>query len=196
MLSKQALRDKLLSQRQSLSAGEIDLRSNKIYKNFLENHQTLLPQDYATAALYFPIRGEVDTRLFFQFFKARQKICLLPKVESSELAFYPVRDWSELQLGKFGIGEPKPRTEEVSSVPDVVLVPGVAFSLSGHRLGYGAGFYDRAIKKWGLQAPQRTMRFLGLAYEMQIVQELPFEEHDRQVDCVITEDRIFTGRRL
>ncbi len=126
-------------------------------------------------ATYWPIKGEVDLRGLEGLLDAT--FCL-PKVVGSSLGFgRPER----LVEGAFGILEP-----EVADVPlceiDVFLVPGVAYDLEGFRLGYGGGYYDRLIAG---KLPHQL--FVGVAFEFQLVEELPRDGWDVPVDVVLTD---------
>jgi 5-formyltetrahydrofolate cyclo-ligase len=119
------------------------------------------------------------------------------------LAFYPVpADPSQLRPGPFRI--PEPPKEGVPPVPleaiDVLLLPGVAFDPAGHRLGYGAGYYDRYLAPLKTEeagdalrlpaSPETTKRrplLVGLAFSVQVLPALPAEPHDVRVDVLATE---------
>ena len=86
-----------------------------------------------------------------------------------------------MRKGKFGILEP---TSKVSLVdPDLVVVPGLAFDLHLHRLGYGKGYYDRFLKS-------TSSYKIGICFDFQIVEKIPNESHDQKMDEVISEKRI------
>ena len=92
----------------------------------------------------------------------------------------PERD---LQAGHFGIREPKPDCARLpSNRLDLILVPGVAFNLQGRRLGRGKGYYDQLLK---------VLRgtTCGVAFDQQVVAEIPVESHDVRLDCVLTPTR-------
>lgn len=112
-----------------------------------------------------------------------------PQPEESELQISEVNSLDELREGSFRVPEPrKPDFENHLSskvTPDLLVVPGVAFSENKNRLGYGAGYFDQYLS----QIPAESV-IVGLAYERQIVENLPVEEHDVPVDLVVTEDRI------
>ena len=102
------------------------------------------------------------------------------------LEFHRVPDGEVLAPGTFGIHEPMdiwPR-----AVPQLLLVPLLAFDAQGHRLGYGGGFYDRTIAL--LKVPA-----IGIAYAGQEVPALPADDHDVTLDAVLTENRLtrFSG---
>lgn len=109
-----------------------------------------------------------------------------PKVEGDDLTFWQTHEGSQFTAGSFGVSEPVPETCEQVKLENcnVVLVPGLAFDREGHRLGYGRGFYDRALKG-------QSARKIGLAFKFQIEQDaLPHDSHDMQMDMVVSEDFI------
>src|ERR1035437_4606311 len=89
----------------------------------------------------------------------------------------------DLQVGHFGVREPHSRCAPLPSIRlDLILVPGVAFDLHGHRLGRGKGYYDQLLK--GLSGTT-----CGVAFDQQIVGEIPIEPHDVRLDCILTPTR-------
>jgi 5-formyltetrahydrofolate cyclo-ligase len=89
----------------------------------------------------------------------------------------------DLQVGHFGIREPHSRCAPLASTRlDLILVPGVAFDLQGRRLGHGKGYYDHLLK--GLSGTT-----CGVAFDQQIVDEVPVEPHDVRLNCVLTATR-------
>jgi len=92
----------------------------------------------------------------------------------------------DLEVSRFGFKEPRKRllTIEPEEI-DLVVVPGRAFDRHGTRLGRGAGYYDRFIAKHKLRAVT-----IGLAYDLQIVDEVPRQPHDRKIDLIVTESRV------
>ena len=119
----------------------------------------------------------------------RGKMVLVPLVRRDERRLVPsiLTDYDrQLTEGSFGILEPK--KEDVHPFPpseiELVIVPGVAFDKKGGRIGFGGGFYDNFLS--GLPAYR-----IGLAYEMQIVEELSLDEWDEPLDMIITEERVY-----
>jgi 5-formyltetrahydrofolate cyclo-ligase len=106
-----------------------------------------------------------------------------PRVAGKDqpLEFHHVPDGEVLSPGSFGI--PEPLALWPRAVPDVLLVPLLAFDASGHRLGYGGGFYDRTLAA----IPARA---IGIAYAGQQSASIPHEPHDRTLDMVLTEQGI------
>jgi 5-formyltetrahydrofolate cyclo-ligase len=92
--------------------------------------------------------------------------------------------WNEpLAAGQWGIREPKPDAMEVE--PDILLVPLLAFDRSGHRIGYGAGYYDLTIARLRARKPVTA---IGLAFAAQEVSAVPTTPHDERLDLVLTEN--------
>lgn len=143
-------------------------------------------------ALYAPLGTEVDALEIARRALARGASVVFPRAVAGErrLAFARCAP-EELVRGPFGAAEPPAGAPEVplDEVPCVV-VPGLAFSLGGLRLGRGGGHYDTT-----LAAMPRAVR-VGVGYEVQVVPDLPREPHDASLDAIVTESRtlIFPGR--
>ena len=147
---------------------------------------SLMPEPGQVASAYWPYRTEIDSRpLMARLAAAGVRIALPvtpPKGSGEALSF---RIWSEgdrLAPGHFPVHEPHPDAETVE--PDLVLVPLLAFDPSGHRLGYGAGHYDRTLAR--LRALKRVTA-VGLAFADQAVERLPAGPHDQRLDGILTE---------
>jgi 5-formyltetrahydrofolate cyclo-ligase len=184
-LDKSSIRSTLLQRRDLLSRAEIEVKSAAAQAHLLG-----LPafQRAQTLALYSPIRNEVATDgLLTVALAAGRQVCY-PCVCGDELRFFQVRSLDDLQLGSFGIGEPDRQLPEVDpALIELLLVPGVAFDRYGHRLGYGRGYFDRL-----LTAGSFAGLSIGLAYEFQIQDRLPAEEHDRKLGLLVTDREIFS----
>lgn len=138
----------------------------------------------AVVAGYVPVRGEIDPFPLMETFLLEQAQLALPVVEGTGLPL-TFRAWApgdDLEAGAFGIGVPGPR--KPSLLPSLVLVPLVAFDARCHRIGYGAGFYDRTLTALRASGPVLTV---GLAYEGQRVGRVPMDRHDVALDYVVTE---------
>ena len=103
-----------------------------------------------------------------------------PRVTGKDqpLQFHRVPDGEVLEPGSFGI--PEPLESWPRAVPDILLVPLLAFDAKGHRLGYGGGYYDRTLAALAVPA-------IGIAYAGQEVASLPQGPHDRTLDGIVTE---------
>src|SRR3954468_23174072 len=137
-------------------------------------------------AAYASFGSEFDTSEFLAATLAARKQLVLPRINRSlrVLELRHVNDLNgDLVAGVWGIPEPAPRCTILDPAKvDFMLVPGVAFSPTGARLGYGAGFYDRLLAS----LDSRTVR-MAAAFQLQIVEQLPEAPHDQRLNAVITE---------
>jgi 5-formyltetrahydrofolate cyclo-ligase len=137
--------------------------------------------------LYASFRSEVDTAEIIEVALDRGKKVLLPKVdrENGTLSKHVINGMDDVSPGFAGI--PEPTTEERLRVEDIdlIVVPGVAFDTGGCRVGYGGGYYDRLLARVKGMRP-----IVALAYEEQLVDALPREEHDVNVDMIVTDRRV------
>jgi len=133
---------------------------------------------------YLSTAREVDTHSLIDGLVAAGITVLVPRLMDRTIMIataFP--GWSGLVPGALGILSPSSTTAFHSSI-DAVLVPGLAFSTRGARLGYGAGYYDR----W-LAGHSETAR-IGLCFEFQIVRDLPVASHDEPLDYLVTDQRL------
>lgn len=135
----------------------------------------------AVVSFYWPMGDEADPRALAAALAARGHALALPVVAGrrSPLHFRAWRDGDGLVVHRFGMHEPVPSAPRV--VPDMLLVPLLAFDARGHRLGYGGGFYDCT-----LAALARKLA-VGIAFAGQEVERLPDAPHDHPLDMVVTE---------
>jgi 5-formyltetrahydrofolate cyclo-ligase len=131
--------------------------------------------------LYWSMADEVQTHDFVNRWY-KDKVLLLPCVDGDDLVLRQYTGPECLVAGEqFGIGEPTgPIWTDLDAI-QIIIVPGVAFDRSGNRMGRGRGFYDRMLKS--------TMGALkiGIAYDFQMLDEIPVEPHDVKMDRIITE---------
>jgi 5-formyltetrahydrofolate cyclo-ligase len=153
-----------------------------------------LPLEIAPGAViagYSPIRSEIDPAPLMRELAAKGAALALPAITArgQSLTFRVWHPNDRLLPGPLGILEPSPAAAEVT--PDIVLVPLAAFDRLGHRIGYGAGHYDRTLvhlhKSKGFAA-------IGLAFAAQQVKAVPALAHDVALDYVLTETKIFDFR--
>lgn len=132
---------------------------------------------------YMPIRTEIDPLPAMTALAARNRICV-PVVQGNgqPLRFFEWTPGCALETGAFGAAIPVGAQE---LVPDLLIVPLLAFTVSGFRLGYGGGFYDRTLA--GLRAGGGSVRAIGFAYAAQQVDALPLEDTDLALDAIVTE---------
>ena len=139
-------------------------------------------------ALYAALAYELPTRPLFDAVVERIGAALLPRtVDPPGLAFFAVERWEDLRPGAFGVLEPQNEAGAVRLMPgDLVVVPGVAFDAEGYRLGHGKGYYDRAFAAELGDAPT----LVGFGYEFQIVDAVPHDHRDRQMDAIVTDRKV------
>jgi 5-formyltetrahydrofolate cyclo-ligase len=120
--------------------------------------------------------GEPDTDPLFARLSVEGKRLLLPRVEASGIV--AVEGDAPRVNSKFGVSEPIGPPVELSEI-DFVIVPGLAFTVAGDRLGYGQGYYDRFL-------PTVSAPSVGVCFTEQLVDEMPLTEHDVQVGTVVS----------
>lgn len=138
---------------------------------------------------YAPTPDEVDVRPVLEARLRGGARLLLPRVRGSELEVVEVTSLQGLVAGYRGTLEPVGAAAPEALAPDVVLVPGLAFDLSGGRLGQGGGHYDRLLARLGTG---RVVR-IGVAFTCQLVEAVPRAPHDQDVELVVTEDGVVGG---
>lgn len=133
---------------------------------------------------FWPMRSEVDVRpLMFSFMERGARLCLPAILDKSTIVFRElVRGAPMIDMG-FGTLGPGEEAEVLE--PSVMLIPLAAFDRRGHRIGYGAGYYDRAIAH--LHGMARTPRLIGIAFDCQEVPLVPDEWHDVIIPEILTE---------
>ncbi|GAA4251834.1 5-formyltetrahydrofolate cyclo-ligase [Azospirillum formosense] len=133
---------------------------------------------------YWPLGSELDVRPLLLHLRTGGRSIALP-VSGPRGQALTFRDWDPvlpLAAGRYGIQEPGADRPEV--VPAVLLVPMLAFDRSGHRLGYGAGYYDRTLD--ALRAI-RPVLAVGMAFAVQEMDAVPHGAHDERLDWILTE---------
>ena len=133
---------------------------------------------------FWPMRSEVDVRpLMFALREYGARLCLPAILDKTTIVFRElVRGAALIDMG-FGTTGPGEEAETLD--PDIMLVPLAAFDPRGHRIGYGAGYYDRAIAR--LTDAGRAPRLVGIAFDCQEVSEVPDEPHDVIIPEILTE---------
>ncbi len=181
-MPKNALREELLARRAALSRDEW-LQASCAAQQRLLGMQLFSEAD--CIALYAPIRQELDTTLLFHAARVQGKRLLYPQVSGDLLVFRQVEREADLVAGSFGVLEPG---SALPAVPvesaQLIVVPGVAFDSRGGRIGFGKGFYDRALDGC---APQIDL--VGFCHDFQVVASIPAEPHDVRMKYVVTDAR-------
>lgn len=141
---------------------------------------------------FWPMRSEVDVRpLMARLAERGARLCLPAILDKTTIVFRElVRGAPLIDMG-FGTSGPGPEAEVLE--PSLMLVPLAAFDRRGHRIGYGAGYYDRAIAR--LNEAGRAPRLIGIAFDCQEVERVPDQPHDIALPEMLTESglRRFAG---
>lgn len=189
---KAALRRLLLRRRDSISHEMAQLAGRRISGRVCASPEFAAA---STVACYYPTGSEVPTQDVMQEAASRGKRVALPRVAGGAIEFRLVDDLRRLERGgwggsdgMFGIMEPRASCPECPS-PDLVIVPAVGVTLSGDRLGYGGGYYDRFLAAGG--GGNGRAATMALAFHKQVVGSMPSEDGDVPVGCVVTERGAF-----
>lgn len=133
---------------------------------------------------FWPMRSEVDVRpLMFALREKGARLCLPAILDKETIVFRELVRGAPLV--DMGYGTHGPGEDALVLDPAVMLVPLAAFDGRGHRIGYGAGYYDRAIAR--LQDTGRPPRLIGIAFDCQQVERVPDEPHDVVIPQILTE---------
>ncbi len=184
---KKELRRKIQELRDSLSVEKRDALSSRIGDNLWSEPEFASAR---TVLFFISFRSEVNTVPMIERSIADGKITCLPStdMDSRGMIASQILDMrQDLVLGNYDILEPRP--ECVRPIPsgeiDLILMPGVAFDESGGRLGYGGGYYDRFLERC-----RPDCRLVALAFELQLVEQVPRAGHDAPIHKIVTEKRI------
>ena len=182
MLSKEKLRKKYINNRKK----QYFKTKENCFKpliNFITRKQI------KKISLYYPSNYEFDTLKLFQILKKRDSIkTLLPIIlNNNSMKFVNWKFSDPLLVNKFGFLEPA--TNEKRIIPDLILVPIVAFDKFKNRLGYGKGYYDRILRKYLLKNPKIIT--IGLAFSFQKYKKIPISKFDVKLNYIFTEKGLY-----
>ena len=184
---KTDLRARIKRQRRSLAPNEVAERSGRV-ATALEEWPFY--EEACTILFYASFQNEVDTFCLMSRALEAGKRVVLPRVQvvGKRLHLHRVKSLeNNLESGPYGIKSPASGCPKVApSDLDLMVLPGLAFDRQGFRLGFGGGYYDRL-----LESLNPEIITVGLAYEFQVVDEVPHEDHDQPVQYVATEGEVF-----
>lgn len=133
---------------------------------------------------FFPIRSEIDIRPLMDAIRVKgARLCVPAVLDRQTIEFRELVRGAGLIDTGFGTSGPGPEAEVL--IPQLLLMPLAAFDHRGHRIGYGAGHYDRAIDR--IRAAGIEPRLMGIAFSMQEVPHVPEGPHDRRMNAIVTE---------
>jgi len=194
MATQKELRQRVLAERDRLTASEIAAKSAAIIERLFLVEPFVRSR---TVMFYAGFRSEIRTEAaLVRCLECGVRLALPLSLPASRgLQPRLVKDLAhDLRPGYCGIAEPDPERTELLAPGQIetVIVPGSVFDLRGGRLGYGGGFYDRFL---AVEAPQALR--IGLAFALQVVSdELPLAEHDQRLDYLVTEQESFQFSRV
>jgi 5-formyltetrahydrofolate cyclo-ligase len=186
-MPKKSLRKLMLDRRRALSAADRRRNSRLIQEKLISRAEYA---DAHVVALYSPIHNEVEMEGVVDHALSSGKTVLLPAVSrTGGLLFRELTQTSCMHEGKYGILEPcvSNRVYDPAEA-DIIVVPGIAFDMKGHRIGYGKGYYDKTLHHLEGQG-----RIIAVCYDFQLVDVIAGEPHDVKIDLVITEKRIVSA---
>jgi len=170
------------SRRNSIPTKDRQWAAKKAAKSFLQN---ITLQKHFVISAYWPLPSELDCRpLIHALFNGGYRIAL-PAIalQKQSICFRRWQPGDGLAKSNLGVLEPLPNAEEI--IPNVVITPFLAINSQGFRLGYGGGYYDRALRILRETAPD--LLAVGLGYSAQEVATLPYDENDEPLDWLVTE---------
>ena len=186
---KKVLRTAYLEKRNQMSPEKRKEASKRIKEWVFANKRFKAAN---TVFIYASYKSEVETKEIIQGALRLGKRVALPKVHGTRMFFYEIKSWEELFPGYQGILEPQNTDKEpiVPSDNHVMIIPGAVFDRKGNRIGYGGGYYDQYLDRiadtYGYQP-----YCMALAFACQISpKKIPLEEHDKKMDCILTERRV------
>lgn len=175
-MDKQTLRRQIRDQKRAMTEEQIVAASCRLGEKFAAS---ALYQQATTIYGYLPYNQEVRTIPMLQRALDEGKRVAVPKCYGDEMCFIYLDDLSQVESGYCGIPEPIADGPVADDPTALVLMPGLAFTERGERMGYGGGFYDKFL------AAEPDHPTLALCYEFQMVDYIPTESYDIPVDCVL-----------
>lgn len=185
--SKRTLRRAVLARRDALPAGARAAKARTIVERVLA-----LPEirRASTVMAFWSFGSEVDTSGLVLGLHAAGIRIALPRIRDAEVVPVAYEPGDEVRETSFGAMEPTSAAEVDPGAIDVIVAPGVAFDRRGNRVGYGRGYYDRLLARVRSDAA-----IVAMAFELQVMDEVPAGGDDRSVDAIVTEREVIRCRR-
>lgn len=175
-MDKKELRRAISAMKKAMTPEQIDAASRRLGELFVETPQY---QEARTIYGYLPYNQEVRTVAILERALKDGKQVAVPKCYGDEMRFIYLQDLSQVAPGYCNIPEPVADGPVAQDQTALVLMPGLAFTKKGDRMGYGGGFYDKFLAK------EPNHPTVALCYSFQMVDTLPTAEYDIPVDCVL-----------
>lgn len=185
MTRKEELRESIRGRLRALSPEDIAWKSYQLC-NAIQQHPAW--QEAKIVALFASLPTEPVVEFLWDDIRRSGKKACYPKVNGENLSIISVNDPTELVTSRWQLREPVMREPNLQSLEkiDLILVPGLAFSRDGERMGRGGGFYDRLLVRESVRAHK-----IGVCFDIQIFRDLPLESHDILMDEIATESGVF-----
>ncbi|OUX46464.1 MAG: 5-formyltetrahydrofolate cyclo-ligase [Candidatus Pelagibacter sp. TMED275] len=181
-MKKSHLRKKLIKKRKLKFRENLSIDFKKILS--LINKKKMKSKNIVGG--YYPVNYEIDDINILDRFEKKGFKISLPKIKKKfQMDFFKFSGNDILKVNKYGIPEPLSRKKVL---PDILLVPIVGFDKNLNRIGYGAGYYDRAIAKI---KKRKKVLTIGLAYHFQEVKFIPINKYDYKLDFIVTDKKVF-----
>ena len=175
-MDKKELRRQIREQKRAMSEEQINAASERLGALFLNCRQY---KEAKTIYGYLPYNQEVRTVPMLEQAMKDGKRVAVPKCYGDEMRFIYMDDLSKVEKGYANIPEPIADAPVADDPTALVLMPGLAFTEDGKRMGYGGGFYDKFL------ASEPHHPTVALCYDFQMVDNIPTEDYDIPVDCVL-----------
>ena len=188
--AKNIIRDRLKKNREDYFKSLSETEKSHINQRLIKNILKLIPiETTGPVAVFWPMTYEPDIRPIFDKIIQMGRKVLLPVIQGSGtvLIFRSWKTGDRLQENVHKTMEPLLKSTIYE--PEVLLIPVLGFDNRGHRLGYGAGHYDRTLKQ--LYKKNTNILTIGVAYETQHVNEVPIGSYDQPLHCVTTEEKVY-----
>ena len=187
---KKGIRKELTEKRKMLSGPEKEKYSFELYQNICSLDEF---KNADTVMSFWPLENETDVKKINKAVLDMGKTLALPLCEkkSPDMNFRIIRSFDELEKGSYSIYEPKeccPIFMPKDDGKTVCLVPALGYDNEGFRIGYGGGYYDRYLSKYGITA-------IGVVYHPFITAKLPRSEFDKAVHILVTDREIIRIKR-
>lgn len=186
-VTKEEIRQLVRQQKRAMEEKEISVYSEKIIKQV---EKMAIWKKSQWIFTYISYNQEVATQNYLWDWIQSGKKVAVPKIVDGEMTFIQLLEPQQLQAGYQGIIEPA-YGSCVDGKEALILMPGLAFDLQMHRIGYGGGFYDRYLKKWG----KADSYLLALAFDFQVFEEIPYEDFDQKVDAIVTPNSVYLSEK-
>ncbi len=182
--SKEILRKKYLLIRKNLPSYDCYMKSMSAQQRFLGSR---FFSESKVIGLYYPILNEVQTFLIISQAILNLKTVCLPTTVNEKISFFKYDPAKRLRIGKYGIMEPETTSENMNHFLDIVITPGVVFDITGNRIGYGKGYYDKFFNSNANQ----NITLVGLGYDFQLILEkITCNAQDVKMNTLISDKRM------